>query len=183
MSEFDFDPEKANQIAASIPDEQKEEYRKMGFQIASKSVLANLAKMLNVAKRQDLAKKVLRLSYERCNSISIEFTYAGATMKICSCIAPVDAKYRTEVELPSDFEFFRDLLDQFTLIKLITVTYWEHFKTTNVKLYAKIKSILGDLTFEEIEGCPNSLRYAGYDDYRVGIFTYLTDDKGRVLKK
>jgi hypothetical protein len=184
MSEFNYNPEEANKIAASLTDEKKEEYRKMGFEVASKSVLANLAKILNYKKRTDLAKKVLKLSYDRCNSISIEFNYANQNYKICSCIAPVDANYRTEVELPADFEYFKDLLDQFVLLKLITVTYWEHFKHKNPNLYSKIKEVLGELTFEEIEGVPNSLRYsAELDWYRVGIFCFIKDENDQVLVK
>jgi hypothetical protein len=184
MSTLEYDENKATEIANAMTPEQKEEYKRMSREIASKSVLANLAKILNTKKRTDLSKKILKLSHDRCNSISIEFAYAGQQYKICSCIAPVDAKYKTEVELPADFEYTNDLMDQFTLLKVISVTYWEHFKATQPKLYGEIKKVLGDLSFEEIEGCPNSLRYSEtLDDYRVGIFTYITDIDGTVLRK
>jgi hypothetical protein len=179
-----YDDSKARDIASKLSDADKLEYRKMGYETASKAVLHSLVNALKESKPL-LAERLEKLAFNRAKSIAIDFNCEGSDYKLCSCLAAVDAAYRTTLNVPESFDKMNTLLEYFTLLKLIATTYWEEFKIQNKDIYQQIEKVFGKLDLEEIVGNQTTLRFSSdaLDNHRVSIFCYFMDSEGNALRR
>jgi hypothetical protein len=179
-----YDDKKAKDIASKLSEADKLEYVKMGYETASKAVLYSLVNALRQTKPL-LAERLEKLAFNRANSLAVEFSCEGSDYKLCSCLAAVDATYKTTLNIPESFDKMNTLLEYFTLLKLIATTYWESFKVQNKDIYQQIKKVFGELDLEEVVGNQTTLRFSSdkLDNYRVSIFCYFMDSEGNALRK
>lgn len=165
-----------------IPQSEREEIKTMASNAASKTVLHIIAKALIAKNCQGVADRVAAFAFTHCSSVSISFEYEGGTWKVCSSLTPTSADYKNDIALPPSFTKFGELIEQFNLLKLVAVTYWEHFKTEHADLYKEIKAILGDLDIVEVTDNLTVMRFENaLDADRIGIFSYIVDPTGKVL--
>lgn len=189
-----FDEKKARQIVDNMSAADKAEYRKMGYEVASKAVLSCLISALK-EKRPLLADRIAKLSHNRSNAVSIAFMrndlidQDGKSVpeeyKLCSCLVEADSEYRTNLVIPKSFNKMDELKEQFTLLKLIAVTFWEDFKVNNSDVYAQITKVYGNIDLEEIVNNQTTLRFSNdeLNNHRVSIFCYYTNEKNEILHK
>ncbi len=172
--------EKAKDLYDKMSEEDVQEYISMCHRSSSKPLFQVVSDILKEHNEHELSDAVLSRAHNKCDSVAIEFMMNKSSTKLCVCLAAIDIKYNCEIYLPQSFDKYDELYENINLLKIICVTYWEHFKKTDV-LYPQIASKIGDLNLEEVDD-KFILRFAGkHTHHRIGIFHYYVDHNGQHL--
>lgn len=172
------------QIRENMTEEQAKECQNMAYEVASKAIFQAISNALAAANEHQFARDILSNQHVVAIHIPIEHKFDNTTYKLCTCLAQVDSSYQYDITVPPGFNKLQELTDNLKSIKLVAVSYWEHYKLAHQDEYERLQAILGPLTLEEVPDHPHVMRFsAQLDKHRIAPFSFWKDNSGQILAR
>lgn len=165
----------------------------MAARISSKSILTHLIHVITEGRdsgldQQEGNRLIQRITdimpYKDAGYTQIEMN--GYDMKLNISLSICDIGYRTEIDVPDDKEFIKELCQQYVFIKKCACAYWKQFCQEHPEIFERICDYRSDIDFSDFIVDPQNETVMYLDPAckkRVGIFCYYTDKNNRPYVK
>lgn len=172
------------------------DFLNMAARLASKSILNALIEVISehIEKGFDsvegdrLIGRIRELMpYKEAGYTRIELDLPGMNIgELHISLSLVPLGYRTEIDVPPNDEFIKDLCKQYVFIKQTACAYWKQFCEENQEIAKRVREYCNDIDFSELVIDPANNTTLYWDPAckkRIGIFCYYVDKQGKPFVK
>jgi len=173
-----------------------DDFLNMAAKLTSKAILTALIHVItegvelgvDTVEGNRLAGRVKELMpYQEAGYTRIELNMPGTPIGgLHISLSLVDLGYKTEIDVPDDKEFIKDLCQQYMFLKQTACAYWKQFCEEQQEIIKRIREYRTDVDFSELIVDPTNNTTMYFDPAckkRVGIFCYYVDKKGQPFYK